>query len=342
VSDAKAAIQKLNFKKPAPNVTALKAMGATIQGALTEAMPSFLRNQAPALLRALYTEVQKKPALLSCTPESLFACTIQAGQLGWMLGATLGQCYLIPFKGQATLIPGYKGYIQLANRSGLVGSMNAHTVYAGDVFEVTCGTDERIVHRPRRCETADEVSKRVATDFYATAKTAFGMQFAAITRAEAEYHRDRFALARNRNGEVFGPWIDHFESMAMKTCILKLCKFLPLSVEMQTAAGLDAAADSGQGVDCSFLFGGQEEDDDAPPPNKLDQLRARLSPTQQSSPVLDLLAELSEEGGDAAVARFFEAHNVTEDDLAIVKGKKADEYVTLLRAAVEEAKGVPA
>ena len=209
------AIQKVDFKRPAANLTVLKQMGASVQSAITDALPGFMRKQAPALLRALYTECQKTPALLSCTAESLFACTIQAAQMGLMLGGAMGQCYLIPFKGRATLIPGYKGYIQLVNRSGQAGTISAHVVYDQDQFDVTCGTEERIVHKPGTYATADAVARRKAVAFYATCRTRYGTPFVVLTRAEAEHHRDRFALQKNKDGVVSGPWRDHFDAMAL-------------------------------------------------------------------------------------------------------------------------------
>jgi recombination protein RecT len=327
-----------DFKKPAGNLTALKGMGLSVQSAVADALPSFLRKQAPAMLRALYTECQKNPQLLACTPESLFGACIQAAQMGLQLGGALGQCYLIPFKGRVTLVPGYKGYIQLVNRSGQAGVINAYVVYDKDEFRVIYGTSPGIHHIPADYPTAKDVRERKAIAYYATCQTRTGSRFVVLTRAEAEVHRDKFALSAN------GPWKEHFDQMALKTAIIKLCKYLPMSAELQIATSVEERLEAGEPVDTSFLFPGSidGDDDNAPPLNKIDALRARLAPAQQPSPVLDLLAELSQEGGDAAVARFFEAHNVTEDDLAIVKGKKADEYVSLLRAAVEEAKGVPA
>ena len=329
-----AAIQKTDFTRPAPNLTALKGMGRSIEASVADALPRFLRKQAPTMLQALYTECQQTPALLKCTPVSLFGAVIRAAQMGLQLGGALGQCYLIPFGNRATLVPGYKGYIQLVNRSGQTGVISARTVYDGDEFSVEYGTEDRIVHRPGSYPTAEAVAKRKAVAYYATCKTRHGSPFVVLTRPEAEVHRDKFALSKN------GPWKDHFDEMAKKTCIIKLCKMLPMSAELQMATEMDDAYETGEPVDCSFLFAGQ--DDDAPPPNKLDALRDRLAPRTADAeaapnPVLDLLGELAQVGGDHSVARFFEAHNVTDDDLAMAKGKKADEWLKLLRAAVAEA-----
>lgn len=330
------AIQKHDFTRPAPNLTVLKGMGRSIEASVSDALPRFLRKQAPAMLQALYTECQTTPELLRCTPVSLFGAVIRAAQMGLQLGGALGQCYLLPFKGRATLVPGYKGYIQLVNRSGQTGVISARTVYDRDQFEVVFGTEDRIVHRPGSYPTAQDVAARKSVAFYATCKTKQGPAFVTLTRAEAEHHRDRFALSKN------GPWRDHFDAMAMKTCIIKLCKSLPMSAELQMAVSHDESNDAGEPLDCSFLFAGGE-DGGEPQPDKLDQLRGKLGPRTAEAEgrhaVLDLLGELSEAGGDAAVARFFEKHNVTEDDLANARGGNATKYANLLRAAVDEAKG---
>ena len=44
----------------------------------------------------------------------------------------------------------------------------------------------------------------------------------------------------------YGPWKDHFIEMGRKTVIRRLAKYLPLSIEFQTAAALDSMADAGR------------------------------------------------------------------------------------------------
>lgn len=261
--------QLADYKKP-QNLAVLKQMGATIQLAVADALPNFLRASAPSMLRALYTECQKNPALLNCTPESLFGCTIAAAQMGLQLGGALGQCYLIPFKGRVTLVPGYKGYIQLVNRSGQVGVINAFTVYDGDEFDYEYGTSPKIAHRPGNYPTLADVQKRKAIAYYATCMTKQGPTFVVMTKAEAENHREKFALAQK------GPWATHFDAMAMKTCIIKLCKYLPMSAELQTAIHHDERLETDEPVDASFLF--QETlGDTGPTETKTESLAARVN-----------------------------------------------------------------
>jgi recombination protein RecT len=264
----------LDFKKPT-NLNVLKNMGEVVKKSIADAMPSFMKGQAQAMLRALYTEVQKTPRLLDCTPESLFGCTIQAGQLGLMLGSALGQCYLIPFKSRATLVPGYKGYIQLVNRSGQVGLITASTVYDKDHFEVHRGSSPILIHTPGDYPTVKDVADRKPVAYYATCTGKQGSIFMSLTKPEAEYHRAQHALVKNG-----GPWVTHFDQMALKTCIIKLCKYLPMSVEVQTATALDESADAGEPFDASVLFQESNGDDQQAiesPKGKTAELTERLA-----------------------------------------------------------------
>ncbi|MFL6352148.1 MAG: recombinase RecT, partial [Bryobacteraceae bacterium] len=56
---------------------------------------------------------------------------------------------------------------------------------------------------------------------------------------------DRFAMTRDQNDQIFGVWIEHFDAMALKTMIHRVCKLLPKSAEAQTAWQLDERADAG-------------------------------------------------------------------------------------------------
>ena len=55
-----------------------------------------------------------------------------------------------------------------------------------------------------------------------------------------------------------GIWAEHYESMARKTAIRRLAKYLPLSVEMLRATSLDELSDVGKKVDYSALVEGNE------------------------------------------------------------------------------------
>ena len=110
--------------------------------------------------RNLMTAVQEEPKLLECDRRSLFQAAMTAAQLGLLVGAALGQAYIIPFNVEkpvgkekkkvltATLIPGYRGFIALARNSGEIESLAAYEVCENDEFDYQLGLEPRLFHRP--------------------------------------------------------------------------------------------------------------------------------------------------------------------------------------------------
>src|SRR5690348_15772894 len=94
-----------------PQTQAAKEFGAMIQ---SPAMLAQLRLALPKaitperLARLVLTEVRRIPALLDCNRNSLLGAVLQAAQLGLEPGV-LGQCWIIPYKGNATFVLGYQG-----------------------------------------------------------------------------------------------------------------------------------------------------------------------------------------------------------------------------------------
>lgn len=242
------ALVRLDWHKPT-SLDGLKAFAPQVLGQMNAALPRFLAGQGERMIRCLFTCCQKLPALLNCTPLSLFGGVIQAGQMGLELGAPLGQAYLIPFGKEATFVLGYKGAVNLAFRSTLLASIPVNRVREGDHFEVVEGTDRRIVHKPKRN------SRGKVTDYYVTATlTNGGRDFETFTFDEAVEFRDRYAATRNAPPAVrdHSPWYDlreglgwnGFDWMACKTLMKRLGKRLPVSVEFQRAIALDDQAEA--------------------------------------------------------------------------------------------------
>lgn len=225
-----AEIKPEDYRRPQP-MSVIKRMGSAMSQSVEMALPGFMKGQGEAILRAMYTECSMNPKLLACTPESLFAACIRAAQLGLQIGGALGQCYLIPFGGKVQFIPGYKGYIQLVNRSGQVGILHAETVWEKDKYEVIKGMNPNLIHIPHEPKDFKEIESRKAKAFYATCQTKNGCVFETLSVLEAELHRSRFAMFKGEGG----PWWKDFPSMAKKTAILKLVKYLPMSAELQNS-----------------------------------------------------------------------------------------------------------
>jgi recombination protein RecT len=198
------------------------------------ALPKHLN--ADRLVRLAVTEFRKNPSLRECTPESLLGAVMQAAQVGLEPDA-LGSVYLVPFNNkkkdqngkeywvkEVQLQIGYKGLIELVRRSGQVTSIVANEVYENDEFEFEYGLEEKLYHKPTM---GTERGKLICFYAYARFKDG-GHAFHVMSVEQINQVRDKFSKTAK-----FGPWKDHYESMAKKTVIKQLVKYMPISVEIQ-------------------------------------------------------------------------------------------------------------
>lgn len=181
---------------------------------------------AERMSRIALNVIRTNPKLLECDINSLMGGVLEAAKLGLEPGL-MGQCYLIPFKNnklnrmESQFILGYKGLIDLVRRSGQVSTIEARAVYENDVFDFEYGLESKLIHKP----TLNNRGKEIA--YYGVAKLKDGgNSFLVMSVEEMEQYRDKYAKSKN-----YGPWKDEFSSMARKTCLRQLIKYLPISVE---------------------------------------------------------------------------------------------------------------
>ena len=191
-------------------------------------------------LQSAFTAIRSNPVLLDCTPESFKLSLMQAAKLGLEIDV-MGSCYLIPYNKkqfvngreqkykEAQLQVGYKGLLELVRRAGFVANIVANEVYEKDAFEFEYGLQEKLRHIPYMGPDRGE-----AVAFYAYARFRDGgHSFVVMSRAEMESIKLKNAKKNYNTGELYGTWIDHFSSMAKKTVIKSLIKYMPMSVELQ-------------------------------------------------------------------------------------------------------------
>lgn len=262
--------QMITKEKPKDLAHLLATPG--VQAQIKAALPRHL--SAERMARIATTEMRKVPKLGQCDPMSFLGAVIQCAQLGLEPGNALGHAYILPFdkrekingqwktvRTEAQVIIGYRGMIDLARRSGQIVSIDARAVYDGDKFECVLGLDAKVDHVPdwQNPNRADASKLRFV---YAVAKLKDGgVQFDVMSRSEVEGIRARSKSADN------GPWVTDFAAMAIKTVVRRLFKFLPVSIEMQTAVGLDEMAEHGLSqqnaavIDGDFAFADDEVDE---------------------------------------------------------------------------------
>ncbi|MDR0360689.1 MAG: recombinase RecT, partial [bacterium] len=196
---------------------------------------------ADRFIRVALTECRLTPNLMKCSQESFAGALMACATVKLEPARQLGHIYLVPYWNsrrhvhECQVILGYTGLIQLALRTAQVADIAAHVVYEHDTFEVEYGTEDRILHKPRR-----DGDRGRPTDYYAVAKMVNGgRHFEHMSRIEVEKHRDRYART-DSNGRITGPWRDNFDEMARKTCIRQMRPYLPLSADFILAADLDS------------------------------------------------------------------------------------------------------
>lgn len=197
---------------------------------------------ADRICRVVMNCVTRTPQLRMCTTVSIFRSVMQAAELGLEPGSALGEAYLVPYKDNCQLIPGYRGLVTLARRSGEISNIWAEVVYEGDEFKANFGLHPDLVHIPAfQSQDPAKITHAYACARFRTGET----QFVVMHRTEVE-------RIRNRAASRSGPWMTDYAEMAKKTACKRLCKMLPMSVEMAKAVKLDNAHETGDFSDIDF------------------------------------------------------------------------------------------
>ena len=92
-----------------------------------------LGKNAPAFTSALASVHSGNEQLQKCDGRSILGAAFLAATLNLSITPSLGQAYIVPFKGQAQFQVGARGYIQLAHRSGQYTRLHAGKVYEGEL-----------------------------------------------------------------------------------------------------------------------------------------------------------------------------------------------------------------
>jgi recombination protein RecT len=201
--------------------------------AISEALPKSKGMDAERLARMTLTTLKLNPKLLECSIESLLGAVLQSAQLGLEPNLN-GSCFFIPYKGTVSFQIGYKGLIDLVCRKGEVVSIVAQEVRKGDQFYYEYGRNETLKHIPAPNSTRGEIEYFYA---YATLKNG-GFTFQVMHISDIEKIRDEFSVSYkfDKHNSIWGK---NFEAMALKTIIKRLIKYLPISVETQSAVAND-------------------------------------------------------------------------------------------------------
>jgi recombination protein RecT len=200
---------------------------------LTPKFEQVLNGIMPAsrLIRTVIISCERTPKLFECDRQSLFNAAMTFAVLGLEVDGVTGQGYIIPFKGIAQPVIGYKGMNTLGARSGL--TITGRVVREGDSFDFDEGA--AIVHHKRKL--GDEFSRQIIAVWAKAASISRPAALRVLSITEI------LAIKTKSPRGNQAPWADDaigFPAMAEKSAKRRLARDMPLNV-FQSAARMEEA-----------------------------------------------------------------------------------------------------
>ncbi|MBV7434529.1 recombinase RecT [Cardiobacteriaceae bacterium TAE3-ERU3] len=208
------------------------------------------KNEASFVASVLQI-VNNNKQLKAADAKTVISAAVMAATLNLPLNNNLGFAYIVPYNNkkkwkdehgrqqeqwvtEAQFQLGYKGFIQLAQRSGQFKTIASAPVYEGQL----------VTENPLTGYEFDWSNKSGVEDapigYVAYFKLLNGFEATSyMSDKEVRAHAEKYSKTYNSD---FGVWTTNFEAMALKTVLkLLLSKYAPLSIEMQKAVELDQA-----------------------------------------------------------------------------------------------------
>lgn len=188
---------------------------------------------------SLTSAVAINPALQECDPSTILSAALLGNSLGLSPSPQLGQYYMVPYDNkkrgckEAQFQLGYKGYIQLALRSGYYKRLNVMAVKPGELKKYDPFLEEIELEL-----MDDEIAREKAKSVGYVAMFEYMNGFRKIlywSREKMEAHAMRFSKGyAAKKGYTF--WEKDFDAMAFKTMLRQLIsKWGIMSIDLQTA-----------------------------------------------------------------------------------------------------------
>nr|DAX52229.1 MAG TPA: RecT protein [Caudoviricetes sp.] len=208
------------------NIVAQKE-AKTLKGMLE--MPAYknkfnemLGKKAAGFISSIIAVANNNKLLAKAEPSTVIGAAAQAAMLDLPINQSLGFAYIVPYKGAAQFQLGYKGYIQLAQRSGQYVDIGAKTVFEGELEY-----ENRLLDKFKFGErTGDKVIGYLA--YFRLTNGFEKMLFMEL--GEMIAHAKKYSKSYSGGTEKWG--LAEFDVMAEKTVLKRLLsKYGPLSIE---------------------------------------------------------------------------------------------------------------
>ena len=237
-------------KELSPRKAFMESLQVDISSAFSKAGKSISKHlNADRAFMFMSVSVRNNPKLLECTPMSIVSSLVAISLSG--LDVASNEAYVVPYKnyktGKTYAIPitSYRGDIKnmyrfkVDSNTPLIKYIYVSEVKEKDLFDVSGGSEVKIIHKPNYREERGEVFA-----YYAIAKLHTGGEvFSIMTKKEVEDYANKYSKSKDWNTKkLTGPWSTEFDEMAKKTVIKSLLKFVPkvaMNSKVQEAVQVD-------------------------------------------------------------------------------------------------------
>ena len=204
-------------------------------------------------ISSIVSAVNNNKELQTCSNSSILSAALLGESLNLSPSPQLGQYYLVPFNNKDAKVAqfqlGYKGYIQLAIRSGQYKKINVLAIKEGELVRYDPLNEEIEVNL---IDDEEEREKAATIGYYAMFEYTNGFKKAMYwSKAKMEAHAIKYSAgyaADKRKGNQYTFWSKDFDGMAYKTMLRQLIsKWGIMSIDLVTAIDLDMAVINSDG-----------------------------------------------------------------------------------------------
>jgi recombination protein RecT len=206
-----------------------------------------LGNKANQYMASIVNTVAASKQLQECVPQTILSAAFVAASYDLPIDSNLGFAAIVPYKDYKTGITNaqfqmmYKGFVQLAIRSGQYENMNVSEVYEDELLEYNPITGElKLTNNFSECTQRKDGKRDKIVGYYAWFKLLTGFRKELfMTKDECVNHATQYSASYKldlKKGWSASKWSTDFDAMAKKTVLkLLLSKWGVLSIDMQRA-----------------------------------------------------------------------------------------------------------
>lgn len=220
------------------------------QSSVKKQFENALGDNTPLFVASMIDLYSSDGTLQNCNPNDVVKEALKAATLKLPINKSMGFAYVVPYKSGKQQVPqfqiGYRGYIQLAMRTGQYRFINSDAVYEGELTRVDKLTGE--------IDLSGEATSDKVVGYFAMIETVNGFRKVIYkTMNQIEAHAKQYSKAYQydlRSKKEASPWSTNFDAMAKKTLIRELLgKYGIMSVEMVSAFSKEEAPTTEQSLD---------------------------------------------------------------------------------------------